>query len=76
MFESGSGLFLVDRSMGRLLLLASLCATSGWTEVCSSSEDVLAAASALLVDGLAAGSSWGTAGLLLEVFAAWFNWAS
>ncbi len=62
--DSGSGLFLVDRSMGELVLGASLRVSVGWSEVCSSGVDVLPAASVLLDDGPEVG------------FSAWFNWAS
>lgn len=72
--DSGSGLFLVDRSMGELLLGASLSVSVGWSEVCCFGADVLPTASMLLDDRLDIGSSEATAGLL-EAFSSWFNWA-
>lgn len=54
--DSSSTLFLVERSMGELLL--------GVAVVCLSAVDVLSAASALLDDGPDAGISGVTAGLL------------
>ena len=74
--DSASGLFLVDRSIGRVLLRTSLGVTVGCSEVGSAGVDVLTAASVLLVDGLAVGLSGHTAGLLMEVCTAWFDWAS
>lgn len=60
----GSGLFLVDRSMGKLLLGVSLRVSAGFSEVCSSDVDLLPEASALLDDGAEVRSSERLAGLL------------
>lgn len=77
--DSGSGFFLVDRSMGELLLGASLGVSVGCSVGCSgvgsSGGGGEPAGSVVLDDGPGAGSSGALAGLL-EVFSVWFNWAS
>lgn len=68
MLDSGSGLFLVDRSMGELLLGASLSVSVGWSEVCSSAIDVLAAVSVMpTASVLATVSVMSTAAVLAAV---------
>lgn len=76
--DSGSGLFLVDRSMGEVVLLlgASLRVSAGWSEICCSDVDNTTAASAATAASVPldnhpdVGSSWTAAALLIS---AWCN---